>query len=152
VVAAWPSSTGSAAAVVDQPGARGDGDGKRGDAGEDDRTRMTAGYGPPRPWSLTSRQIEHGILLQDAALELLQALARLEPDLLGEREATLLVDMQRLGLAVRAVQREHELAAQPLSQRVPGHESFELADELAVAAEGDIPLDALFERREAKLV
>ena len=108
---------------------------------------------PPYPWSLTpTGPSEHGILLQDAALEPLQALARLQPDLLGERQSTLLVDMQRLGLAVGAIEREHELAAEPLAQLVPGHERLELADELTVAAEGKIRLDPLFERRELKLV
>ena len=105
------------------------------------------------PWSLApTGRSQHGVLLQDAALEALQALARLQSHFLGERQSTLLVDMQRLGLAVRAVEREHELAAEPLAERVPGHERLELADELAAAAEGEIRLDPLLERRELKLV
>ena len=54
-------------------------------------------------------------MLEDLALEPLQRLARLEPELLGERAAALLVDLKRLGLATRAVEREHELRARPLS-------------------------------------
>ena len=140
------------AAVADQLKGAHHGDGKPGKPGEDEQARTTAGDGAPDPWWLTpTGPGEHGILLQDAALEPLQALARLQPDLLGERQSTLLVDLQRLGLAVGAIEREHELAAEPLAKRMAGHERLELADELAVAAEGEIGLDPLFERRELKL-
>ena len=44
------------------------------------------------------------------------------------------VGVQRLGLPARAVQGEHQLAAQPLPQRGARHERLELADELGVAA------------------
>ncbi len=54
--------------------------------------------------------------------------------------------MQRLGLAVGAVEGEHELAPEPLAQRVPSDERLQLADELSVAAEREVGLDPLFER------
>ena len=55
------------------------------------------------------------VVLEDLALEPLQRLARLEPELLGERAAALLVDLKRLGLATGAVEREHQLRSRPLS-------------------------------------
>ena len=60
--------------------------------------------------------------------------------------------MQRLGLAVGAVEGEHELAAEALPQRVAGDERLQLADELGVAAEREVGLDPLFERRQLQLV
>ncbi len=60
--------------------------------------------------------------------------------------------MQRLGLAVGAVEGEHELAPEPLPQRMPSDERLQLADELSVAAEREVGLDALFERRQLQLV
>ena len=42
--------------------------------------------------------------------------------------------------------------AEPLAQRVPGDERLQLADELGVAAEREVGLDPLFERRELQLV
>ena len=54
-------------------------------------------------------------MLQDLALQPLQPLTRLQTELLGEGQTKLLVDVERLGLAVRAVEGEHELAAQALT-------------------------------------
>ena len=83
------------AAVPNQPeGTRRDGDRKRGEAGEDEHARRTAGGGPSDPWSrVPTGRRKHRILLQDAALEPLQAPARLQPDLLGERPVDLLVGL-----------------------------------------------------------
>ena len=61
------------------------------------------------------------------------------------------VDLERVGLAARAVEREHQLAAQPLAQRVLVDERFELADELRVAAERELGLGALLDEREPQL-
>ena len=60
--------------------------------------------------------------------------------------------MQRLGLAVGAVEGEHELAPEPLPQRMPSDERLQLADQLSVAAEREVGLDPLFERRQLQLV
>ena len=58
-----------------------------------------------------------------------------------------LVGVERLGLASRAVEREHQLAAQPLAQRVLGDQRLELADQLSVAAERELGVDAPLERQ-----
>ena len=82
----------------------------------------------------------------------MQRPAGLDPELLDQRPARVAVDVERLGLATRAVEREHELAAQALAQRVLGDQRLELADELGVAAERELGVDALLERRHAQLL
>ena len=51
-------------------------------------------------------------------MQLLQHRARLDPELLDQLVAPRAVDGERVGLAARAVEREHQLAAQPLAQRM----------------------------------
>ena len=85
-------------------------------------------------------------------LEPPQLAARLEPELARQLAPRRPVGLQRLGLARRAVQREHQLAAQPLAQRVLGDQRLELADELRVPAGGEVGVDALLERREPQLL
>src|SRR5207248_11173614 len=82
----------------------------------------------------------------------LELLARLEPELVREQAAGRAVDLERLRLAARPVEGEHEPAAQPLLERMLGDERLELADELGVAAEREVGLDPLEQRRQAKLV
>lgn len=59
---------------------------------------------------------------------------------------------ERLGLASGAVEAEHELAAQALSERVCGDEHFELAAELGVATGAQVGVDPLLQRREPQLL
>ena len=54
------------------------------------------------------------ILREYRPLELAQPLARLDPQLLDQCPAGVLVGLQRVRLAVRAVEREHQLRAEPL--------------------------------------
>ena len=56
---------------------------------------------------------------------------------------------ERLGLSAGAVEREHELAVQPLSQRMHGDERLELAHELRMPPERKVGLDPLLEGRNA---
>ena len=58
------------------------------------------------------------VLGEDLALELVQVRAGLEPDLVHQPGTSRAVGLERLGLASVAVQREHELAARTLAQRV----------------------------------
>ena len=51
------------------------------------------------------------LLTQDRGVELPQERPRLEPEALDERFAAFPVDLERVGLAPRAVEREHQLAA-----------------------------------------
>ena len=92
------------------------------------------------------------VLLEDRPLEPPQLLPRLEPELLVEQAAAGLVDGERLGLAAAAVEREHELAAQALAQRVLADEPLQLGHELRVAAELEVGVDPLLERGEPLLL
>ena len=59
---------------------------------------------------------------------------------------------ERLGAAVAAGEREHQLASQPLTRRVLGDERRELADELGMTAERELGVDSVLERCEAQLL
>ena len=98
------------------------------------------------------RQLEGGILAQDPPLQLLQRLSRLDTELVDERAPRVLVDVERLRLAPRPVERQHQLGAQSLAQRVLGDERLELAGEAAVTSERQVGLDPVLERREVQLL
>jgi len=60
-------------------------------------------------------RFERRVVGQDLALELLEALTRLEPKLVVESTPTILVDSEGFGLAPRPVQGEHQLTSQSFS-------------------------------------
>ena len=94
-----------------------------------------------------------GSCREDRLLELAQLAAGLDPELLDERPPRLLVGLERLGLAARAVEREHQLAAQALAQRVLVDQRLELADERRRGApSARSRVDPLLERSEAQLL
>ena len=94
---------------------------------------------------------ERRVLLQDLVLERAQLLARLEPELLVEHASRFLVSGERVRLPPRAVQRLHLLAAEPLTQGVPGDQLLELVEELGAASELEVRRDPVLDRREAAL-
>ena len=59
---------------------------------------------------------------------------------------------ERLGLPARAVQREHELAAQALPQRMLGDEGLELADHVLGPAERDVGVDPVRDAGEPEVL
>src|SRR4051794_40857539 len=61
------------------------------------------------------------------------------------------IRFERLRLAARPVEREHQLGTQALAERMRTHEAVELGDELRVAAADEVGVDPLFERRHAQL-
>ena len=85
-------------------------------------------------------------------MEVAQRRVRLDADRLHERGARRAVGRERLGLAARPVEREHELAAQALAQGMALDELLQLRHQLAVAAGGEVGLDARLERREPLLL
>ena len=97
------------------------------------------------------RRVELGRLVEHLLLQPPQLLARLEPQLVGEEAARVAVDRQRVGLAPRAVEREHELRAQALAQRVRRHQLLQLGDQLGVAAVREVGLDPPLEHGEPPL-
>ena len=89
---------------------------------------------------------------EDRLFQALQRLARLDPELLGERPSRVLVDLNRLCLTAATVEGEHQLAAQPLLQWVLSDERLELPDEVEVPAERQVDVDPLDQRAQAKLL
>ena len=124
-------------------------------------TTLTSAAAPPAPAAAAAaagggarapaRASSSGDLLEHQPLEPPQLLARLEPELVGEEGARVAVGGERVGLAPAAVEREHQLAAQALAQRVRGDELLQLGDELGVAAEREVGLDAPLEHGEPLL-
>ena len=84
-------------------------------------------------------------------LELAQRPPRLDPELGQERSPRGAVCLERLGLPAGAVQREHELGAEPFPQRVPRDEPFQLRHELVVSAECELGLDPVLQRADVQL-
>ena len=76
----------------------------------------------------------------------LQRLAGVDAELAGEQFADPPVGGERVGLPAAPVQRQHELAVQPLPQRVPGHQLLQLGDERVVPAERQVGVDAGLQR------
>ena len=59
---------------------------------------------------------------------------------------------ERIGLTARAIEREHELAREPLAKRVLARRGLELPDELGIRTELELGRDALLERPEPQLL
>ena len=68
------------------------------------------------------------------------------PSSSDQPSARVAVGAQRLGLPARPVEREHELAAQPLAERMLGRECLELRRRAPVPAECQVGVHALLER------
>src|SRR5262249_3667941 len=95
---------------------------------------------------------ERTLLPQDPAVELLQLAPRLDSELVVERRAEVEVRLRRLRLPSRAVEREHQLSAQALAQRVLCDERFELRHEADVEPGLELGLDAVFDRVQPELL
>src|SRR5205085_10592701 len=97
-------------------------------------------------------ELERRVLLQDRAFEQLEGFARFQPELDTQELPCLAVDLERVRLAACAIEGKHQLSAQPLPKRVFGDKRFQLADELLVAAEREVGVDAIGERGEANFL
>ena len=97
------------------------------------------------------RRVERRILLQNRSFEAPQGRARLDAHLLHQALARIPEDRQRLALPPGSVEREHQLPAQALAQRVAGDQRLELTGELG-PAQVQVRVDSILERRQPKLV
>ena len=95
---------------------------------------------------------ERLVMVEDRLLERAKLLTRLDPELLVERAADILVGGESVCLTAAAVEREHLVGAQPLLQRVAGDEQLQLRDEIGLAADSEIGVDPLLEQREVQLL
>ena len=92
------------------------------------------------------RSGEARVLPEDRPLQLLQGRARIEAEILREGLAGFAIDLERVGLAAAAVEREHPLLEEPLAIRLLGRERFELGDDGVVSAAGELRVVAKLER------
>ena len=92
---------------------------------------------------------ERGVLFEHGPLEAAQRRAGLDPELRDQLPASVAVGGERVGLAARAVQREHLLAAQPFAQRMLRRPARRARRALGVPAAGEVGLDPVLERRRA---
>ena len=96
--------------------------------------------------------VQRRVLLEDGALEVAQFDAGVEPELLVQGLAGVFVGAQRVRLAARAVQGEHQLLVEALSQRQALDELGQVPDRVAVASETQQQLDPAFRRGPPQLV
>ena len=78
--------------------------------------------------------------------------ARLDPELLDQRRACRLVRRQRFRLATGAVERDDQLPAQRLTQRIPRDEVLDARHELSVPSELELRTDELLLREQPELL
>lgn len=90
-------------------------------------------------------------MTQNRPLELPQRRRGLDPELLTERAPAFAVDGERVGLAPAPVERDHQLASQPLAERMIRDQLAKLTDEVAVTTEGEVGVDPIPEGGEPKL-
>ncbi len=88
---------------------------------------------------------------QDTQVNLLELSRGVDAEPTGEQLAGLVVDLQRLGLAARGVQRTHEQGAGTFGQRVGGEQGAQLADQARSLAEGQVGLDPVGQHAGAQL-
>ncbi len=90
-------------------------------------------------------------MAQDRLLEGAERLSRFEPELVRKKPVRLPVDLKRLHLATIPVEREHQMAAQPLAERVSLHQSRQLGNEQAIS-ERELDLDPAFQGERAEFL
>ncbi len=98
------------------------------------------------------RDRKRWILRQDRPLQLPQMLSRLDPELLDQRPPRVLVGLERLGLALAAVEGEHQLPSEALAVGVLADQRLELTDQLRVLAERQLGIRQIFERRHSQIL
>ncbi len=98
------------------------------------------------------REIEGLVLGEDLRLQVTELPARIDPELIGQRPSGVLERPERVRLAAGAVQGQHQRRAEAFAEGMVGDESLELGDQVGVASEGEIGVDAGFDRPHPKLV
>ncbi len=95
---------------------------------------------------------ETRILAKDQGLELPYLARRIDPEIVAKQDPQPLVGGQRIGAAIRPVERQHELPPEPLAQRVLGHQCLELRDHLLVVAHRQVGINARLGGGEVQLL
>jgi hypothetical protein len=94
---------------------------------------------------------ERGILREDRMLEALKPLPGLEPEFLREQAPPLLIDVESLCLAPRAVEGKHQLSSQSLAKRVLADERVKLGDQFRVPAQREVGVESVLDGAHTKL-
>ena len=85
---------------------------------------------------------------EDGRVQVPQRFPGVDAELAGEQVAGTPVGGERLGLPAAAIQRQHELAVQPLPQRMLGDQVLQLAGERVVPAKRQVSIDPRLQRGE----
>ncbi len=104
------------------------------------------------PRRLGADPIEVGALSEDGPLQPHDIVPRLDPELVHQGGPELLEDAQGLGLPTGTVKGQHALRPQPFAHRVFTGESFELADDRPVPAQGELSVELGLDCGEAEFL
>ena len=91
-------------------------------------------------------------MCQHGCVQALQRLAGVDAELAGQQVADPPVGGQRVGLPPAAVQRQDELAVQPLPQGVPGGQLLQLGGQRVVPAQRQVRVDPGLGRGQPQLL
>ena len=96
--------------------------------------------------------VELGASIEDVALEARQGGWGVGTEVIAKTLAVILEDAHGIGRTAAAVQREHQLAARALGERVGRRDLFQLADELDMEPHTQLRLDVLLDRDTLELL
>ena len=91
-------------------------------------------------------------MIEDGSLEFLQFPTRLNPELAVEDLASVVIDVERVRLAPRAIEREHQASRERLAQRHLRDDPAQLGHDGEMMAAGELGIDSPLERERTKLV
>ena len=115
-------------------------------------TRIDRSAASPTDAGAAAGDVQRRLLPKDRPLQLLERRTRLDPELVDEGSARILVRVQGLRLPARPVQRRHQIPPQTFAERVLGDECLELADQLVVAPEREVGVDPELDRCQPDLL
>ena len=85
-------------------------------------------------------------------MQLLQRRARVDAEPVEECDARILIGLQGLRLPAGAVKRDHQLAAESFAERILAGERLELCDNVVVAAELELRIEAVLDGGEPQFL
>jgi hypothetical protein len=97
-------------------------------------------------------EIERPILPEDRLLEFAELATWLDPQLLNEDVTGVLIGGECFRLAAWAVQRPHQLGTEAFPERMVRHKGLEFTDEISVASERQVCVDARRKGKKPKLL
>ena len=97
-------------------------------------------------------RLELGVLAQDRLVQVAQLRTRFRADRLHEGSAEVAVGLERVGLPAGAIEGEHPLGVQALSQRLLGRDRLDLPDDLPVPAARQVAVHGQLDRPQAQLL